>query len=120
MSRKISLPVIFEKMQPLVDRSWKLTLATRELGGKDVEELADRLGTEGWIVHSANDDISEADVPSVQADSGLDTKTPSQRFRAVLFVRWEQTGRPLKTFENYYLSYYERLIEHEKAKLEPR
>lgn len=118
-SRPISLPVIFEKMQPLVDRSWKLTFATRELFGKDVEELANRLGSEGWIVHSANNDIETADIPEITADAGLEGKTPSQRLRNSLYVLWEQRDKPGGDFDTYYLSQMNRLIESIKSKLEP-
>lgn len=118
MTRKISLPVIFEKMTPRKDKSWKLEFETRELFGDDVRELAERLGTEGYIVHSPNDDIEEKDVPEVIADSGLEGKSPSQRLRNVLYVMWEQQGKPGGTFDPYYLSQMERLIETVKSRLE--
>lgn len=116
---KISLPVILEKMQPLVDRSWKLTFATRELYGKDIEELANRLGTEGYIVHSTNDDIAMSDIPEVNADSGLEGKSPSQRLRNVLYVLWQQNGSK-GSYDVYYITQMERLIDSVKARLEPK
>lgn len=116
--RKISLPVIFNKMTPRADKSWKLEFETRELFGKDVQELADRLGSEGWIVHSANDDIELADIPEVTADAGLEGKTPSQRLRNSLYVLWEQRGKPTGDFDTYYLNQMNRLIETIKSRLE--
>lgn len=118
MSQLISLPVILEKMQPLVDRSWKLTFATRELNGKDIEVLASRLGTEGWIVHSMNDDIKEADIPIGEADSGLEGKTSSERLRNVLFVLWSQRGEPGGDFESWRLGQMNTLIDSVKVKLD--
>lgn len=115
--RLVSLPVIFQKMNPRVDRSWVLSFETRELFGKDVEELANRLGTEGYIVHSANDDITAKDVPIGNANSGLDGKSPSQRLRNALYVLHSQSDSKL-TFEVYYASQMERLIESVKSRLE--
>lgn len=114
---KITIPVILQKMLPRVDKSWVLSFETRELFGKDIENLANRLGTEGWIVHSPNDDITVKDVPEVQADAGLEGKTPSQRLRSVLRVYWEQSGKST-SWEQFYLDQMERLIEAVKNKLD--
>lgn len=114
----VSLPVIFTKMTPRVDRSWKLEFETRELIGKSIETLADRLGTEGYIVHSPNDDLSDTDIPAGQADSGMEGKSPSQRMRAVLYVLWGQNGKPGGSFDSFYQARMESLIEQVKSKLE--
>lgn len=113
----VSLPVIFNKMTPRVDKSWKLEFETRELFGKDIEELANRLGTEGYIVHSANDDITAMDIPEIEADAGLEGKSPSQRLRNTLYVLWEQRGKPVD-FDVYYITQMNRLIDTLKARLE--
>jgi len=80
--------------------------------------MAERLGTEGYIVHSANDDITIADVPEVLADSGLEGKSPSQRLRNVLYVKWSQSSTKA-AFDVWYISAMERLIDSVKAQLEP-
>lgn len=115
---KITLPVIFSKMTPRKDRSWKLEFETRELGGHDVEVMANRLGTEGWLLHSQNNDITVNEVPESNADSGLEGKSPSRRLRDFLWVWWDQHGRPEKTFELFYASQMERLTEYIKSRLE--
>lgn len=120
MSQKVVLPVILTKMAPRVDRSWVLSLETRELNGKDIEVLANRLGTEGWIVHSPNDDITAADVPTAEADSGLEGKTSSERLRNVLYVLWSQRNEPGGDFETWRIGQMNNLIDIVKAKLEPR
>jgi hypothetical protein len=104
-------------MHPLKDKSWKLTFETRELYGKDIEELANRLGTEGYIVHSANDDITESDVPEVNADSGLEGKSPSQRLRGSLYRLWESRGKPSGSFDLWYLAQMGKLTDSVKAKI---
>lgn len=46
-----------------------------------------------------------------------DTKTPAQRLRAVLFVWWEQLGRPNDDFELFYRMKMEKIIDLVKEKL---
>lgn len=113
----ITLPTIFNKMTPRVDRSWKLEFETRELEGRDIEELANRLGTEGWVAHSVNDDLTANDVPEVEADAGMEGKTPSQRLRNSLYVLWKQSETK-EPFETYYLNQMERIIEQVKSRLD--
>lgn len=113
-----TFPAIFLKMTPRVDKSWKLEFETRELFGKDIEQLANLLGAEGWLAYSPNDDITMADIPEVVADSGMEGKTPSQRLRNSLYVLWDQRGKPSGKFDPWYLGQMENLIETVKSKLE--
>lgn len=48
----------------------------------------------------------------------LDGKSPSQRLRAVLYVLWEQDGRPHEDFEVYYRIRMNAIIDWVKGKLE--
>jgi len=114
---RVLLPVIFSKMTPRADRSWKLELETRELNGQAIKDLADSLGSEGWNLFSTNEEITKSDIPEVEADSGLDLKSPSQRLRNTMYVRWEQAGKPDGAFDKWYLTQMERHIELEKSKL---
>ena len=114
----IKLPVIFNKMTPRADRSWSIVFETRELNGQAIKDLADSLGVEGWMMYSPNaEDILEAEAPQANADSGLDLKSPSQRLRNTIYVRWEQSGKPDGAFDKWYVTQMERHIELEKSKL---
>lgn len=115
----VVLPAIFTKMTPRVDKSWKLEFETRELLGQDIKDWAERLGGEGFLVYGVNDSqtLHEA-VPEKPAHSGMDGKTPSQRLRGALYVLWEQRGKPADSFELYYASKMEKLIETVKNELE--
>jgi hypothetical protein len=115
----IPIPAIFSKMTPRVDKSWKLEFETRELFGEDIKTWAEKLGGEGFLVYGVNDTkaLYEA-VPEKPAHSGMDGKTPSQRLRGALYVLWEQRGKPSDSFELYYASKMEKLIETVKAELE--
>lgn len=115
----IQLPAIFTKMTPRVDKSWKLEIETRELNGENIRKLAERLGTEGWWINVANPtDLQLDDLPKEAADSGMEGKSPSQRLHSVLFVLWKQNGMK-GSFDNYYITAIESLIDTIKARLEP-
>lgn len=112
----IQIPVIFSKLQTLADKSVKLEFGTREFRGSEVATLLDYRDQEGWLMFAPNP-IQEY-TPDEEADSGLgEGKSPSQRLRAVLYIRWQQT-KPTDTFEEYYRVQLERIIEKIKATLE--
>lgn len=113
---KIKMQAQLTNVQSKADRTWKLAFNTQELGA-DAGQLTALLMDVGWLVFSPNDDVTEEDIPEVKAEAG-DTKTPSARLRAVLYVFWEQKGKP-GSWEQFYLTNMERLIEGIKDKLEP-
>lgn len=45
-------------------------------------------------------------------------KTPSQRLRSVLFLRWEQLNRPTDDFDHWYKLAMEKIINEIKEKLD--
>lgn len=113
---KLQIPASVVDMKPRQDKSWKLSFETRELNGEQVKILADNLQGEGWLLFSPNDDIEMKDIPEAPAEAG--TKTPSERLRSVLYVLWEQRGRPGGNFEPWRITQMEKLIEHVKSQLE--
>ena len=115
---KVAFPAQLTGVASKADRTFKLTFNTAELG-EDAAKLMDLLMAEGYVLFSPNDDLSETDIPEVKADPGLQEKSPSQRLRNVLNVYWNQKGKP-GTWETFYSSQMERLIETIKAKLEPQ
>lgn len=115
----IQLPAIFTKMTPRADKSWKLEIETRELAGDNIRKLAERLGTEGWWINVANPtDLQLEDLPKDAADSGMEGKSPSQRLHSVLYVLWKQNGEK-GSFDSYYLTAMNSLIESVKTRLDP-
>ena len=113
----VKLAAIFSGVRSRKDRSYSLSFDTRELDGTDAAALLSLHQTEGWLIFSPTEDVDEQDIPKEKANAGLGTKTPSQRLRAVLFVWWEQKGKP-GDFEDFYRSKVETLIEIVKEKLE--
>ena len=116
---KVQLPAIFSKVTSRADKSYKLEFETRELSGNDASILLGLLQQEGYLLYSPNNDLTEADIPDEKADSMTGKKTQAQRLRAVLYVVWQQRGQN-GSFENYYQTRMEQIIEQIKDKLDER
>lgn len=116
---QVRLPAVFSGIRSRKDRSYCLTFDSRELGGDDAATLLNLQQTECWLlIAPSKDAIENADVPEYKADAGLNQKTPGQRLRAVLFVYFEQLGKPGGDFDTFYRQKLEWLIDQYKAKLE--
>lgn len=118
----IQAPVILEKVQPLKDKSWKLTVATRELGGKDIQALGDLLGSEGYFAFSPNpEDVDNFQAPTEKADAGMgETKSLSERLYNTLYAYWFYANKPGDDFDIWRKSQMERLMNLYKDKMPER
>lgn len=103
----IQVPASVAGMNPLKDRSWKITFETRELTGDEVAILANAFQGEGWLAYRPNAEVTLADIPEGYAEPGV--KSPSQRLRAKIFILWKQKGGK-GDFESYYRTSIERMI----------
>lgn len=113
----VKLPAIFSKVTSRVDKSYKLEFETRELSGNDASTLLGLLQQEGYLLYSPNNDITEKDIPDEKADTMTGRKTQAQRLRAVIYRIWESKGSN-GSFETYYQSYMEKVIDQLKEKID--
>lgn len=113
----VKLPAIFSKVTSRADKSYKLEFETRELSGNDASILLGLLQQEGYLLYSPNNDIEEADIPDEKADTMTGRKTQAQRLRAVIYRIWESKGSN-GSFETYYQSYMEKVIDQLKEKID--
>jgi hypothetical protein len=111
---KITLPVVLDDIKERKDWSSRISFDSRELTEEEYMILRRAKGAEGWMLFSENS-LDENDIPDEDAE--VDTKTPAQRLRSVLFVRWKQLGEP-ETFRIYYDKSVEYFINSVKEKLE--
>ena len=111
---KITLPVVLDEIKERKDWSSRIVFDSRELSEEEFMILRRAKGTEGWLLFSENE-IDKNDIP--EQDAEVDVKTPAQRLRSVLFVRWKQLGEP-ETFKIYYDKAVEHFINEVKSKLE--
>jgi ABC-type sulfate transport system substrate-binding protein len=112
--KSIKTQAIITGIRAKVDRSLGLTLQTPELSSNEKALFMEFQGINSEIVITPLDDKAEG-METINKE--VNTKTQSQRLRAVLFLLWKQEGEQ-GTFEEYYRSKTEQLIEHFKAKLE--
>jgi hypothetical protein len=117
--KAVKLPAIFSGVRSRKDRSYSLTFDSRELGGDDVAVLLGLQQSECWLIVAPSPDrLDQVEIPKYRPDAGVNQKTPSERLRAVLFVYFEQLGRPGGDFDTFYRQRLEYLIDQYKAKLE--
>jgi hypothetical protein len=97
------------------DKSAGIRFSTQELSPQQFATLQEKNGDFGWLVFSPNE-ITMKDIPTEHAEDN--TKTPSKRLRATLFVLWEQKGRPTGNFETFYTEQMEKFINRVKSELD--
>lgn len=114
----VTMPAILRNIKTKGDRSLVIDFETAfELDGIDAAMLYSLRQTQGFMAFSPNE-IDLEDIPEGEADADLNQKSSSQRLRNVLYVFWQQKGSP-GTFEQFYTTQMNRLIEGVKLKLEP-
>lgn len=101
----------FDRFSSRADGSFGLSFSTQE--SADVLALQSNVRSFGWLVFQENE-IQDEDIPKEDAE---ETKTPSQRQRAILYRLWEQSGKT-GTFETYYRTQMEKIADWLKGKLE--
>jgi len=112
----LQLPVYFTGYNRRKDRSVSLRFETQELSTEQLGEI-DALVMEetfGNLLFKESA-FQQSDIPTEDAEDT--SKTPSKRLRAVIFVLWQQTGKP-GDFEVFYRSKMEELCTRIKAVLD--
>lgn len=110
----IKLPAVLDDYKERKDGSSRLVFDSRELSDEEILILRRFRGSEGHLLFKENE-IEKEEIP--EEDAEVSTKTPAQRLRSVLFVRWKQLGEP-DTFRQYYDKSVEFFINQVKEKLE--
>ena len=114
------LPAFLESYRSLKDRTLKLVYETNELSPEQIKDLHSSLSKTGFLAFNT-DPFNDKDlnvISELEVDYDDPKKTPSKRLRAVLYISWEQKPEGYKTFEDFYRSKMETIIEHFKNKLE--
>ena len=114
----LQIPATIERIASRVDGTFVISVGTQELSdeaGQMIIKLNRKLG---WFIFKETP-LAEADLINIpeSAPEFKGDKTPGQRLRGVLYVLWEQT-KPTKTFDEFYRSKMEQLIQWAKEKLD--
>jgi hypothetical protein len=117
--KTFQLPAQLESYRSLKDMSLKLSFETNEISPELMSNIHYSLNKFGFLAFApdalATAELEEIDNLKVEyTDTG---KPPSQRLRAVLYLLWKQKPEGYDTFEAYYLTHMEKLINHFKDKI---
>ena len=113
--KAVQFPSQLTKLETRVDGSIKVSIETQELSGQDMADLFAYRGQLGYTTFTPNPE-TKIDVPELQVEDN--SKSPSQRLRNVLYVKWEQSGKKVDTYSQYYDMQMERIINQIKDTLE--
>lgn len=97
-----------------IDGSIKFGVITSELS---LEHRATLLAMHGKNVRVMLEPLDVCVTGMDEVTSEAEPKKPSARLRAVIYIAFEQAGKP-GTFDEFYRSKMEKIIEHIKGKLE--
>lgn len=111
--KSIEMQAIITGVRSKVDGSLGLSVATPEL---TATEKAEVMGLQGQNLVCLFTPLDEKHAPLYKVDKELESKTPSQRLRGVLYRYWEFQGSKGE-FDDFYKRYLNSIIESVKDKL---
>lgn len=99
-----------------VDGSLAYRVTTPELSADEKSAFFDLQNVNVEIVISPFESKEEVEMMDIKRD--LETKTPSQRLRAVMFLLWKKNNEGHELFDTYYEKKMNGIIEHLKDKID--
>lgn len=112
--KSISTPAIIEGLRARKDGSLGLSVSTPEMSPQEKALFFELQNINLDIVITPKDEPNPEEYKIESGD--LNTKSPSQRMRSVLFILWKQDNEGLEFLE-YYRRHMEKLIEFLKSKI---
>ena len=114
MNSGFSLPAQLMGIRSLADGGLSLGFHSAELSKEEKVRVMDYHLQAGWLLFSP-EEVSEDDIPVTAPYN--ESRSPSQRLRAVLFLIHKQSGSE-EPFNLYYDKQMERIIDHLKGRIE--
>ncbi len=111
--KTIQTQAIISGVRSRVDRSLGVSFSTPELSAPEKALFMELQGINCEFLIKPLDERTEVE----KIDREVETKTPSMRLRAVIFILWKQEGEP-GDFQQFYKDTMEKFINHVKGKLE--
>jgi len=118
MDKKIfTAPAFINGIGTMKDDTVKLSVyVSKELPPEEMATLFSFNKAQGYMLFAANQaDLEDVVIPDYKTEFKTD-KAPSVRLRAVLYLRWEQSGK-VGDFDSHYKTQMERFIDAVKEKL---
>lgn len=107
-----------DKISSRKDRTLSVLLNTQEMSPEETAQLFDFQGLQIWVAFAETAmTYNDITVPDVMI-SHDDTKSPSERLRAVMYIYYKQNESKInKPFDTYYREIMEKYIDSIKSKL---
>jgi len=107
-----------DKISSRKDRTLSVVLNTQEMSPEETAQLFDFQGLQIWVAFAETAmTYNDITVPDVMI-SHDDTKSPSERLRAVMYIYYKQNEKKLnKPFDTFYRETMEKYIELIKERL---
>lgn len=115
MSKALSTEAILTRFSTTADNAIRFSGVTPELDSSQKVALMELHGKEVVLLIQPKGIVPD-EIIMVKTD--IEQRTPSERLRAVLFIRAKQVGKE-KEFDHQYRIWMSEIIEDQKAKLEP-
>ncbi len=118
MPKIISTKLQITSISAKGDGSLRLSAVTPEL---KTPEKAEFLELQNIELNALLEPVDYTNLSNLVVEKDLDTKSPSERLRNVLFAIWAtktEAGENLPDFSEFYRNVYERLIDNYKSKLD--
>jgi hypothetical protein len=113
--KSIQTQAIITGIRSKVDRSLGISLSTPEL---TIHEKALFMELQGLNIDLVITPNEEKSLGVEKIEKEMETKTPSQRLRAVIFLLWKQDEEKNGDYNTFYKTMMEKFIDHIKGKLE--
>lgn len=111
-------PGIVTGISTLSDGGLSIKFSSQELTDEEILEIIKFKGKFGWVLFKQSEKaISDDEIPDMDPESMDESKSPSQRLRATLWVLARQRGIDPSKFQDYYVNTMEKLIQTFKNKL---
>jgi len=111
------IAAMVESINTRKDKSVKLVFGTQELNPVEAGQLFQYMN-QLVTVYLSPASIDNREIEQIdKLEPELNNKTQSQRIRAVLYLNHQQNPEGFKSFDEYYKSKTEKIIEHLKSKL---
>jgi len=115
----ITISAGISKVSTMADGTLRLQFDCQEIGPEKMAQLFAQRNHVGFLTFKGEPFVEhEIDfLKNLKVDNLEGIKSKSQRLRAVMYKTWELDHKGFDTFEMYYASEMDRVINHYKSKL---
>jgi hypothetical protein len=116
------IPCAIESISTRKDKTLKIIIGTQELNPLSMSNLLDQWSNGYGIMAFKKEEFNIQEKELLESikinQEELNTKTPSQRLRSVLYILYTKNNEGYNDFTNYYLSKLEKIIQSITKKID--